>query len=76
MRTALLIGSLAGLLVLAMAFGGYAWWRMAEVAISMHGLIALGLGIVLSLLLGAGLMALVFYSSRSGHDERQNRPGD
>ena len=31
---------------------------------------ALGLGIFFSLLVGVGLMTLVFYSSRSGHDER------
>jgi hypothetical protein len=31
--------------------------------------IAMTLGIVFSLIVGVGLMALVFYSSRSGHDE-------
>ena len=34
-----------------------------------HGWIALGLGTVFSLLIGCGLMVLMFYSSRSGHDE-------
>ena len=32
------------------------------------GYIAMGLGIVFSLLVGCGLMALVFYSSRHGYD--------
>lgn len=36
---------------------------------SKHGWIALGLGTFFSLLIGCGLMALMFYSSRSGHDE-------
>jgi hypothetical protein len=33
------------------------------------GYVAMGFGIVLSLLVGCGLMALVFYSSRHGYDE-------
>lgn len=34
-----------------------------------HGWIALGLGTFFSRLIGCGLMALMFCSSRSGHDE-------
>ncbi len=34
-----------------------------------HGWIALGLGTFFSLVIGCGLMALMFFSSRSGHDE-------
>lgn len=32
--------------------------------------VAMALGVVFSILIGAGLMALVFYSSRRGYDER------
>ena len=32
-------------------------------------MVAMTLGIVFSLIVGIGLMALVFYSSRRGHDE-------
>lgn len=39
-------------------------------ALSVHGWIALGLGSALSLLVGAGLMALMFHSARKGYDER------
>lgn len=39
-------------------------------AMSLHGWIALGLGTALSLLVGGGLMALVFYSARKGYDDR------
>jgi hypothetical protein len=35
--------------------------------------VALGLGVLFSLAVGVGLMALVFYSSRSGHDERAHQ---
>ena len=33
------------------------------------GYVAMGLGIVFSLVIGYGLMALLFYSSRHGYDE-------
>jgi hypothetical protein len=39
-------------------------------ALTTHGWIALSLGTVLSLLVGGGLMALVFYSARAGYDDR------
>jgi len=34
-----------------------------------HGWVALGLGTVLTSALGVALMALVFHSDRSGHDQ-------
>jgi hypothetical protein len=39
-------------------------------AMNVHGWVALALGAVLTLLLGAGLMALVFFSARKGYDDR------
>lgn len=39
-------------------------------AMSVHGWIAMFLGIALTSALGVGLMSLVFYSSRGRHDER------
>jgi hypothetical protein len=76
MRSVLLVLALFGLLAAAVAGGAYLWWSMAEVEIGLHGLIALILGTIFSLALGGGLMALVFYSHRHGHDERQYRPWD
>jgi hypothetical protein len=73
MRTALLVAALFGLLIVAIAAGGYMWWSMYDVPIGINGLIALILGAVASLALGGGLMALVFISSRHGHDDRQGR---
>lgn len=32
--------------------------------------VALVMGVLFSVVIGGGLMALMFYSSRSGHDER------
>jgi hypothetical protein len=36
---------------------------------SVHGYIAMILGIVFSLMIGCGLMGLMFYSSRHGYDD-------
>ncbi len=41
-------------------FAVYAWQRTEGVVISTHGMIAMGLGIVVTTLVGAGLMGLVF----------------
>ena len=69
MKTALVIAVLGSLLVMAIAWATYVWVSLGEVEISLNGMIALGAGALLTLLLGAGLMALVFISSRSGHDD-------
>jgi hypothetical protein len=60
---------LLALLALAGYVGWSLWQSLAGTTISNHGLIALALGAVLSLALGGGLMALVFFSSRRGYDE-------
>ncbi|WP_262696168.1 hypothetical protein [Kordiimonas aquimaris] len=39
------------------------------VELSFHGKIAMGIGIVFTMAVGFGLMALLFYSNRGGHDE-------
>jgi hypothetical protein len=36
---------------------------------SVHGYVAMILGVIFSLVIGCGLMALVFFSSRHGYDE-------
>lgn len=70
MKTVLLIAFLGTLLAVS-SVGAYLLWDdMAGVEIGLHGLIALIGGLVLTFLVGGGLMALVFISSRSGHDQR------
>ena len=59
---------LLGLLVWAGWYAITAWIAMRGVAISTLGWVFMGLGAVVTLLLGAGLMALVFYSSRHDMD--------
>jgi len=61
---------LVALLVLTGYFVMSTWSQSSDVPMNKHGWIALGLGTFFSLVIGCGLMALMFYSSRSGHDEK------
>ncbi len=47
----------------------YAGLTLPGAAMPAQGYIALILGVVFALLVGFGLMALLFYSSRHGYDE-------
>ena len=51
------------------AFVAIIWGEIGDVGLSTGGWIAMALGIVATLALGIGLMALVFISSRRGYDE-------
>ncbi|MEO3430263.1 hypothetical protein AAFN88_15495 [Pelagibius sp. CAU 1746] len=73
MKTAVTIALLAVFLLVTLLAGIYLWWSLGDVDISLHGLLALTLGSVLSLALGGGLMFLVFYSNRRGHDDAHHR---
>ncbi len=59
---------LAGLLVGALVYAVHGWNALAGVAISPTGWLFMVLGVVITFVVGAGLMALVFYSSRAGKD--------
>jgi hypothetical protein len=63
----------AGFAILALAFVGFlsvrSWISLGDVDISTNGWIAIVLGVVVTLAVGGGLMALVFYSSRKHYDE-------
>ena len=61
-----------------LALGITLWWAVSawnavDVEMSIHGYIAMILGIVFSLVIGCGLMALMFYSSRHGYDDIDRR---
>ena len=73
MRSAITIVFLVGLLAATAGVTLWAWREIGEVEIGRHGLIALGLGAGLTFLVGAGLMALMFLSSRRGYDERAHQ---
>ncbi|WP_225183927.1 hypothetical protein [Bradyrhizobium sp. NBAIM03] len=63
------IGVLFGLLLFSIVVAVLGWTSAGDVRMSLDGWIALALGTFFSLLVGIGLMGLVFYSSRTGHDE-------
>lgn len=66
-------GGWLAIVVLGCIFGASIWfavygWNLTEGQVSTNGMIALILGIVFSMLLGGGLMALVFWSNKKGYD--------
>ncbi len=69
MKKVLLALVLGGVVIGIVVWTVRLWAVMGEVQISGHGMIALTIGVLLSLALGIGLMFLVFYSSRRGHDD-------
>jgi hypothetical protein len=60
---------LFAVLLLAIVTAMAGWTSAGDAQMSIHGWIALGLGTFFSLAIGCGLMALMFYSSRSGYDD-------
>ena len=46
------------------------WLQMSDVEISNNGMIAIFAGSFFTILLGAGLMTLTFFSSRNGFDDQ------
>lgn len=70
MKTALLVFFLLGFLGLTVGWAIWGWQQTAGVEMSVHGYAAMALGIIFTLVVGCGLMALMFYSSRRGYDER------
>ncbi|MEL7109527.1 MAG: hypothetical protein AAGJ68_04615 [Pseudomonadota bacterium] len=72
--TSLLI--LVAVLGLALtAWGVSAMWAELGVHMTLHGWIAYGLGVVLSIALAGGLFFLLFKSARDGYDDI-DRPED
>jgi hypothetical protein len=65
----ILLTVLMVLLILTAIWAVTVWNASNDVPMDKHGWIALGLGTFFSLLIGCGLMALMFFSNRSGHDD-------
>jgi hypothetical protein len=69
MRPLIILAPLFALLVFALWFAGRAWVHLGGEPMPLYGYIAMIGGVVISLLVGGGLMALVFYSDRHGYDD-------
>ena len=59
---------LVAFLAAAVAYGIWGWNLLGDVELSTFGWFALVVGSAVTLLVGGGLMALVFYSSRHDMD--------
>jgi hypothetical protein len=73
--TIAMIVALFAILAAAIWFASRAWTAVSGPPMPAAGFAAMTLGIVFSLVVGCGLMALLFYSSRHGYDD-QFKPRD
>jgi hypothetical protein len=71
----LFIVVLVALLIVTGYWAVSVWNATSDVAIDKHGWIPLILGTAFSLVIGCGLMALMFFSSRHGYDDAADPSG-
>jgi len=67
--TIALVAALLVILAAALWYAADAWLAIAGPPMPTVGYVAMAFGIVFSLIIGIGLMWLIFYSSRHGYDE-------
>ena len=70
MKQGLLVFCFLAVGLITVFTGFYIWQILGPVSLSVHGWLAIIAGVVGSFLLGGGLMALSFYSAKSGHDAK------
>ncbi|HZS63865.1 MAG TPA: hypothetical protein VFA53_05135 [Xanthobacteraceae bacterium] len=76
MRKLALIVPLLGFLLASGWFAVFVWRSDTGPPLPTTGYVAMILGILFSLVVGIGLMGLIFYSHRHGYDERVHRGQD
>ncbi len=76
MRKLALIVSLLALLAYAIWYAARSWTALEGPDMPAELYVAMGLGIFFSILVGCGLMVLVFYSSRHGYDDPHREDKD
>jgi hypothetical protein len=76
MKTLYVAVPLFALLAFSVWFAAVAWERLGGEAIPAYGYVAIAGGVLFSLLIGGGLMALVFYSNRHGYDDLSGGDND
>ncbi len=69
MKQFLLLAGVFAAILGAALFAALRAFTAVDTEMSWHGWLAMGLGVVLTAALGGGLMYLVFYSARHGHDD-------
>ena len=70
MRKLAVLLPLLAFLAASLWFAYYVWASDAGPPLPASAYVAMALGVLFSLVVGIGLMALVFYSHRHGYDER------
>jgi len=76
MRKIAMFAPLFALLAAALWFAADSWMHLAGDAIPLYGWFAIAGGVFFSLLVGGGLMALIFYSHRHGYDDLSGGDGE
>ena len=74
--TVVLFGALFAILIAAGWYAARAWSAASGPPMPIAGYVAMILGVVFSLVVGCGLMALLFYSNRHGYDDLHRREQD
>ena len=72
MKKKIIILTFSLTLLIVIVFSLKLWFNMDFINISTNGIVAISICIIVSLLLGFGLMGLAFFSSRFGFDEQVN----
>ena len=67
-----LFAALFAILIAAGLYAARAWNAVSGPPMPTTGYVAMILGVVFSVVLGSGLMALLFYSNRHGYDDAQH----
>jgi hypothetical protein len=75
MRKVIVFTPLFALLAGAIWFAASSWVHLAGAVIPIYGWFAIAGGALFSLLVGGGLMALIFYSNRHGYDDLSGGDG-
>ena len=75
LRSWIAAGFASALLVVVIIVAVVNWSGIGDAGIDANGWIALVLGVLATLSLGIGLMALVFISNRRGYDEPPREEG-
>jgi hypothetical protein len=75
MKQVLLLTFVLGAFLVAAVWGAWDIWfhEGADTDIGFHGTLALIMGAAASLIIGGGLMVLVFISARRGYDDEAGR---
>ena len=69
----LVLAPLVAILIASVWFAAYGWVATEGAAMPVAGYVAMAVGIFFTLLVGVGLMSLVFYSRRHGYDDAADR---